>query len=849
MRVRDTQSNQFAFKQNKSSEFREQYSIKVSAQSPKDFIKRSSTSVSFKGVSSLFYFTKDVKIDNFDALYKIAKRDLGSACSSLLKNIKNSENPESFLKFVKDSSSGTKSALFKEKTLTSSVFEYLTFPVTKLPFLVADSALKYLEKFTSTAELAGKLRSNGPIKAARVQEDLYSDTSKLRGILTSIGESIKTEGLSIEQVLEMEKNPQSVTKVLFNKANGYFDPKTGNYSTVHERSFNRLVTGLIPAWFLGNDAYNLSVMCGDKTQTSKEEKDRRIKQEVVRIFTNSYITLVSLGSFEKIVNRNPTVSAAITALTVLISETLSRKLSGTPILFLDSKTAKTVNSRKGQDNQVKPILSSDSKKILGQPGQVFKASFSDSMILPNNAQHAFEKNIKVKKSDQNSKENKKTLFSFQTLKKGIAFLLGGGFALAALRNSTMLNGLIKRLAPSYKLKDAKNTIIKDFMDYNWGSMKNKVYDLNVTKPFQIDSEEYSKVISALRNQGFNFLADGYEDIASAPNKDGKILLNSVNKYAKSQADKIVPERVNTKYKPLVDLLIQPFKFVFAALKLPFNMARNVLTIPAVVINHREKSIGKDGLNIIEKFIKKASSELFGPVLDKASDKPNKQFIDGITKISEKIHDLESGKIDDVQFKDFLNKAVVYKHSPYTSSYKNTSLANLTKIVSSTITSFFLVADNYNMVMLKTNGEDKTEAESKAKDRVVQRVSGMFYQTMFMDLFNSTFQRQYHSGLMGMATVSGVNTIATEIFTRKSIGMPVGPKSYDELLKKDEDNRGKKGLIGAYYRFMSALTGKKPLERRDLSVLTPSLESESYNQLVFRDKKDAATNLVNKYCSN
>ena len=39
---------------------------------------------------------------------------------------------------------------------------------------------------------------------------------------------------------------------------------TGNFNTAYERPLNRIVTGLIPVAFLANDAYNLSVLCGDK---------------------------------------------------------------------------------------------------------------------------------------------------------------------------------------------------------------------------------------------------------------------------------------------------------------------------------------------------------------------------------------------------------------------------------------------------------------------------------------------------------------------------------------------------------------------------------------------------------
>ncbi len=51
-----------------------------------------------------------------------------------------------------------------------------------------------------------------------------------------------------------------------------FDPKSGNYDTKHERALNRLVSGLPPAIFLANDAYNLSRMMDDDPNAAEKNK-------------------------------------------------------------------------------------------------------------------------------------------------------------------------------------------------------------------------------------------------------------------------------------------------------------------------------------------------------------------------------------------------------------------------------------------------------------------------------------------------------------------------------------------------------------------------------------------------
>lgn len=51
-----------------------------------------------------------------------------------------------------------------------------------------------------------------------------------------------------------------------------FDPRSGNYDTKHERALNRLVSGLPPAIFLANDAYNLSRMMDDDSKAADHER-------------------------------------------------------------------------------------------------------------------------------------------------------------------------------------------------------------------------------------------------------------------------------------------------------------------------------------------------------------------------------------------------------------------------------------------------------------------------------------------------------------------------------------------------------------------------------------------------
>ena len=172
---------------------------------------------------------------------------------------------------------------------------------------------------------------------------------------------------------------------------------------------------------------------------------------------------------------------------------------------------------------------------------------------------------------------------------------------------------------------------------------------------------------------------------------------------------------------------------------------------------------------------------------------------------------------------------------------------MTKLASSAVTSAFLVADNYNMVMLKSDGEDKEGAKEKANERIIQRLSALFYQTMLINWFNSTFRSTYNSSLKGMTAVAIPNTLTTELLTRTSIGMPVGKKSYEELQALDEKNENRTGIVGKYFKFMRLLTGKKPLKDR-----LPKDKAESNKKPDINLKSDTiktlntSTNLLERF---
>ena len=322
------------------------------------------------------------------------------------------------------------------------------------------------------------------------------------------------------------------------------------------------------------------------------------------------------------------------------------------------------------------------------------------------------------------------------------------------------------------------------------------------------------------------------------NEDLELLSNTISETIKQKA-KEAPIQVETKLKPFVDIVTQPFKFIMSAMKLPYKITSTIVKIAVSPVEKKaaEAAIGKAELTQFEQTIHKVVTEIFGEKTAKAGKTSQVIFANAMEKLQKQTlpyrkaleaferatttgSKAEIAKAQEAldkaknELSRYVNTAVEKSFNGVTqSSNKNTDLAMMSKLASSAVTSAFLVADNYNMVMLKSNGEDKDGAKEKANERIIQRLSALFYQTLFINWFNATFRTTYNSSLKGMAAVAIPNTLTTEILTRKSIGMPVGRKSLEELQKNEEKNENRKGFIGKYFKFMRLLTGKKPLKDR------------------------------------
>lgn len=667
--------------------------VDVSEKSSFNKIKRrplesSMHDVSFKGLST-------IKVS--DAVKKFGEEFGESAASNFKeKIIKASSIKNSGISIQNDQ------ATFVNKNLAQRFVDLLKYPVVEMPLDMANSTL-------------GLLRKIG-LKDSKIVSNLHD--SKILSNRRAFKENT-SEIASFQHYFELAGS----NKKAFADAHNRFSPDVSNYDSTIERTLTRVVTGSIPAFFLANDAYNLSIYMNNNKELAKKEKKRRFNQEVARIGITAGATFAVLRLFSKQSNASGMATVYLMSGLTFVSEIIGRKLAGTPVLPLNEKGAKRYAKKQGKTPQ-----SQEDKK-----NQQIKTDASSS--------------TDVKKVETEKAKDKGGLTIKNVLKAmGAMAVVGLGIEKAS------------------SIKSVK-TALADL---------NKKYTGLYLKDYNISRGEFDKLTKKLDENGFDKIAQKYRNII----KDQKGETLNLGKVD-SRAKKII----------IHNAITFPIRFAYDVLMLPYN------------------GIAKPIFGMLAKGFKKVSnsSEASAPAKDakKEADK-ELQILKNSIQYLKRIND----KPD---FKERINKSILASLDNETkSNYSNADLSVIIKNTMSAITSGFLIADNYNLVMIDSGGKDKNLAEQKAKERTIQRTMRIVYGAFLIKFLNGIFAGPYNASLLGAQAVNSLYTISTETLERTSVGLPLTESTRAEMQKKDKANLNAGGFRGGYYKLMAKLTGKKPM---------------------------------------
>lgn len=669
-----------------------------------------------------------------------ADKHLGPMGNELLENLKNSKL-KSAKKLVQVD--GDNITVYK-KTIPQLIWDGMVYPFKILPGDIANGFVSLLGKIKPLKNWSEKTLAKPFFKNIRQHSKMDAKVNALRGL-------IETEQKLTKQLAKGEITEEQLKNLMFQNKMKMFDSSKGNYDTKHERTLVRIVSGLPPAIFLANDAYNLSRILDDNPKNADKEKKTRFNQEAARVGLNAYITLVTMGALQKYINNSKLGNFMLTAATTLFAESTSRLINGKYITRMTPEQARRDNEiHNAPEAEIKPVETP--KKEVNFKG---------------------DKDTKTNKEEQH-----KPLLSFETLMKASAVIIAGGYAIKGIR----------------KFSPEIDKVMTNFFE----TVSNKYKGMTDIKNYQMPKEEFDNIIKVLKQNGNTKLVEDYEKIAAKNTvlKDGKEVINM---GAKSK-----------KYKPLIKFAVAPFKFAWNAVTLPYSLVEKLV-----------KVVGKKAVQ------PKTASEIAKDI----NDNTLKAFSKSVESIGKQIKKTDFANDASVKkFQSYINDNFLKGFNVDTmSNVSNCDLSNLAKIAGNAATLWFLMTDNYNMVMLKSNGNDKDGAETKFKERFVQEVSRLFYQTLLIDLFNSTFSSQYHKSFFGVTWITLTNTTMGEWLTRKSVGTPVGTHSRKELIEMEEKQNNATGFKKSYYNFMRRLTGKRSIQsynvkKEDLKELKPDFKS-------------------------
>lgn len=616
-----------------------------------------------------------------------------SIAEELFESVRDSELTKNLIKVDGDN------VTFYKKTIPQLIWDGLIYPFKILPADILNGGVELIGKIKPFKGWAEKTLQKPMFKNIRQRSKIDAKVNSLRGLFKTASDlNGKTEA--------------EISSAMFQRSVKMFDPGTGNYDTKHERSLNRLVSGLPPALFLANDAYNLSRMMDDDGKAATEEQKVRFKQEMARIGFNAYITLVTLGALNKYINNSKMGIMLMTGLTTLTTEAFSRVINGKHITRLTPEEARRENEKnQALEAQIKPDLS-------------FKAS---------------------EKPKEDKEKQQKPLLTFNSAMKAVGLIIAGGYAAKGLRKISAVDNAWKNFS---------------------GYFKNLYKDATQIKDYRIPQEKLNEITKVLDENGFTKLAEKYRNVAkTAVNPDGTISLGVKDK----------------KTKPLVDFFLAPFRFIWKYGSLPYKFVDDAV-----------QSFGKKAPKAARKKVEDISA------LAKSIDNIGREA-------TKKNYTPE-------QFQSYVKDNILKAFNVDTmSNVSNSELSNLAKTAALAATIWFLMTDNYNMVMLKSNGNDVEGAKTKFTERFVQEGSRLFYQTLLIDLFNSTFKSQYNKSLFGMSWITLTNTTMGEWLTRKSVGVPVGTHTRDQLIELENKQENATGFERKYYDFMKRLTGKRSIK--------------------------------------
>lgn len=830
-------------------------------------VKSNSQNLYFTGF--LYHPTNPFKIEE---VLKLTDKHLGSSARNLFNHLKDSELTSKLITIDKHA----KEITFNQKSIPHLLFDGLVYPVKVLPFDIANGIISGLRKIGPLKKWAQKVYESPTFKNIRQRSKIEAETNALRGLFEEV---VKLKGKSNDEISK-ELFIRSVE--MFDPKTGKYDTKHERSLNRIVSGFIPAIFLANDAYNLSrmcND--NPSEANAEKKIRFRQETSRVLAQAYITLITMGAITKhINKSKFAVMANVGITTLFTETISRLSAGKQISR-ISPEKAKELNAKASgnnQKNTDKSSPDETYKNVFfrSTGKRKSLavfsGQ--EVEQADATTPPTLSFVKKESADKNTKAKAPLLSFSTLFKAVaglvvagFALKGLRKSKAidtfikksFEPFSNFYKKITTTENKISRedfkkILKRLDPKSLEQYGKNEVHFHELATKYIELeeknkahhiKNQIEQLLTVKPSQLQNKlkaleglngeardaalkelsktsntavaEMSEVLRSLKPKELKTIAQEYKTIIDSlqkqmntpivkemikqlatDSKGAETLLNnnlqdlaaSAQKIINNHSDIVYLGKKDKKYiKPLVDFLIGPFKFTWNVLEGPYYWANKL-------INALRGQSPKE--------VKKAVTEL--DAFRKSIDNIGKEAL--------------RSDIDEKAFKSYVSDNMMRAfNSDNVSKISNSDLANLAKTAVLVATLPFLMADNYNIVMMKSNGEDKEGAELKYKERLVQEASRFFYSTLMISLFNNTFQSQYHNSLLGMSWITAACVTISEVLNRKSVGVPVGKYSRDEIMEMEKKKEDASSFLKGYYQFMARLTGKKSLAEMQAAKTT------------------------------
>lgn len=717
-----------------------------------------------------------------DAILDAAGKHFGGTFSECLDDVKNFKGTKNAIELL----DGEKIKFNKDSILKNICLGIKDFTVGTI-LDICISARNGLRKLASKSgsEAVGEAgkKSNffSKILDNRIAEKKARDAFyKVSGIF----EKINSDGSNIEELAK--ESISSASK------------KVGRYNTKTERAWNRLGTGFVSALFASTDFYNISMLQNNDPEKAKKSGKKRFMQDMRRQGITAGITYVVLGALQKSVNNSILYAALSLGGVTLISEIVSRKMGKIPLKPLSPEEAKKIAEEKENKKQ-KEIAEKTNSTTENQPNTIANPTSQnqqntttnpfETKNIQNNTSNNFEvfnvftdkvadyQKIQVPtftsnnkpQETQNDKPNEKKKGGLVSkIGKFIAGGIGISLAIGLLRSHNILgiDDVMKEISKRYK------------------NFVNKV----TKKHLILSKDETSEFLQHLKDNGLGTQADKISETLGI-GKTLKELTNEdgfVKKYLSKKASKVDSNGI---YYDLGMVDEKVGKTIANVILYPINTISKLL---------------KSGNNIVKSLfgIKAAKNKATGTTKDACVAFINNHLPNYRKAVQ---------KGDLANYTESLKDAFTRHFSEANSQNKNTSVAMISRFLITLISGYFFVNDYRNEVLIESKGQDVEGANATMKERIGHKLSNFFLNSIFMDIFNTTFEPIYLKSVLGATGVAMATEFTNETAVRASICTPRKKMTKEELIEYEKKQLN--GPFKNYYKWFMNLTGKKPLSEK------------------------------------